>query len=389
MAPQRNPFEILGILPDAEVEVIGAACRALARKYYPDLNPGASAQELTRRMVDINWAREELDRDRDRWRERVLSSWPASPGRDGGGAVIDVSPSVVTLPGRAGASALLHARGLGDAGEIKASFAVDLPIRLVRAPASDGSALFELTMRDDFVSDIRESLVVSVELHAPGHVTRRVFVSIVPLDESILEQRYGQRVGVARLASANARIAFGKYRGWRFSEIAVGEPRYLEWVLREGAGSRIERESARMALEETGHRLRGRAGRLWTFLTKAPSTRSLPRRAVGESQPIPAALPDRERPAECVELFDACFRPGVRLGASRDPVLRSSGRGVAARRPAPGRQLRVGLTASRRARPCSGPARSAPTRGGGDTPLRRGRRPSSSGCPPRSVMPWR
>lgn len=38
---QRDPYEVLGVQPDASEVVIRDAYRALARRYHPDLHPGA------------------------------------------------------------------------------------------------------------------------------------------------------------------------------------------------------------------------------------------------------------------------------------------------------------------------------------------------------------
>ena len=65
MSEVRNPFRILGLSPDAEIEVVRAAHRVLARKYHPDLNLRPDAQ---RQMRDINWAKDELEHDLAKWR---------------------------------------------------------------------------------------------------------------------------------------------------------------------------------------------------------------------------------------------------------------------------------------------------------------------------------
>lgn len=54
---QRDPFRILQISPDAELEVIEAAYRSLARKYHPDVSSTSSSNA---RMKDINWAHDIL-----------------------------------------------------------------------------------------------------------------------------------------------------------------------------------------------------------------------------------------------------------------------------------------------------------------------------------------
>ncbi len=76
--PSRTPFDILGISPEAEAEVIQAAYRTLARKYHPDTNPGVPPGKLNARMVELNWARAELERDLAGWRTRGRAHQPDS-----------------------------------------------------------------------------------------------------------------------------------------------------------------------------------------------------------------------------------------------------------------------------------------------------------------------
>jgi curved DNA-binding protein CbpA len=75
-----SPFQVLGISPDAEPEVILAAYRALARKYHPDVNPGVPPEQLNARMKQINWAKAELEHDRAGWRMRVRRSEARASG---------------------------------------------------------------------------------------------------------------------------------------------------------------------------------------------------------------------------------------------------------------------------------------------------------------------
>lgn len=54
---QRNPYHFLQVAENADIEVINAAYRQLARKYHPDTtNPTASEEK----MRDINWAHDLL-----------------------------------------------------------------------------------------------------------------------------------------------------------------------------------------------------------------------------------------------------------------------------------------------------------------------------------------
>ena len=54
----RDPYEVLGVSPDASDEEIKRAYRALAKKYHPDLNPGD--QEAARKMQEVNEAYERI-----------------------------------------------------------------------------------------------------------------------------------------------------------------------------------------------------------------------------------------------------------------------------------------------------------------------------------------
>ena len=53
-----NPYQILGVSPDASDEEIKKAYRALAKKYHPDLNPGDKA--AAQKMQEINAAYEQI-----------------------------------------------------------------------------------------------------------------------------------------------------------------------------------------------------------------------------------------------------------------------------------------------------------------------------------------
>lgn len=53
-----NPYQILGVSPDASDEEVKQAYRRLAKKYHPDLNPGD--QEAARRMQEVNAAYDQI-----------------------------------------------------------------------------------------------------------------------------------------------------------------------------------------------------------------------------------------------------------------------------------------------------------------------------------------
>ena len=54
----RDPYQVLGVSPDASDEEIKKAYRRLAKKYHPDLNPGDKA--AAQKMQEINAAYEQI-----------------------------------------------------------------------------------------------------------------------------------------------------------------------------------------------------------------------------------------------------------------------------------------------------------------------------------------
>ncbi len=80
MVERRDPFKILQVQPDADLDVVRAAYRALARRIHPDA--GAPLDEAAeRRMSDLNWAYA-LVRDpmkRRQWEEDRRREPPPTP----------------------------------------------------------------------------------------------------------------------------------------------------------------------------------------------------------------------------------------------------------------------------------------------------------------------
>ena len=54
----RDPYQVLGVSPDASDEEIKKAYRALAKKYHPDLNPGDEV--AAQKMQEINAAYDQI-----------------------------------------------------------------------------------------------------------------------------------------------------------------------------------------------------------------------------------------------------------------------------------------------------------------------------------------
>lgn len=312
MAAEKNPFDILGINASAEDVVINAAYKALARRYHPDMNPGVAPAELDARMKELNWAKDELERDRAVWRSRAPAAQsthvngtarsgkcaPPSGSSSGVGtpaAAIEVDQQVLFLTGYPGATASFRASvAEQSATSIRARFREGV-IELERLASSDAGVSFRVTVRRDFTAPLADSVVEMIDLVAPGCIGAKVFASIQPLTAEAMQQRPALgRIAPARFASPDALISFGKHRGTRFREIAIVEPGYLHWMLREGAGSLIEQSCARLALAEVEAR---------TTLPSARQSRRARVQAVpaqsseSVSEPAkPLALPDPNRP---------------------------------------------------------------------------------------------
>jgi hypothetical protein len=194
---ERTPFEILGVSPDAEPEVIAAAYRALAKKHHPDVIGEGASQA---RMRDLNWARDELQRDLAGWRTRVAQPAPptdrgggasataASAARPGDGATrrrsrrkeslgVTVQPSFIFLDGRKGATATVRTYADDVArGAIKARFG-EGAIDVQRTGDSASGSTFRVTVAADLPSGAAP-FVEHITFRAPGNSDAIVRVTL-------------------------------------------------------------------------------------------------------------------------------------------------------------------------------------------------------------------
>lgn len=186
-----SPFEILGVAPSAEIEVIRAAYRALAKKYHPDANQGISSRELNRRMTQINWAMDELERDLEGWRakvdsmrrertefEEVLTEEPQHREHTRSDRIAVRPQNLKLIAGRSSGK-ILSATAPGiSAKEIRSRFRSGR-IRVRRATSpSPAEAIFRITATND--STLQEATTETIEIVAPGFPPAKVDITIVP-----------------------------------------------------------------------------------------------------------------------------------------------------------------------------------------------------------------
>lgn len=77
---RRDPYRILGVLPEADPDVVRAAYRVLARKLHPDNQAGPMDLVTDRKIKDLNWAYAQV-RDpaaRHHFEQQRVASAPAT-----------------------------------------------------------------------------------------------------------------------------------------------------------------------------------------------------------------------------------------------------------------------------------------------------------------------
>jgi curved DNA-binding protein CbpA len=211
-----DPYKTLQVDPEAEGEVIAAAYRRLARKYHPDVAPGA---EAAARMAAINAAWEAIGDPARRVafdRERAVRA--ALERRDAEAAGTPSSRSG-SMPGRTTSSRDARApdaRGPGTSGPGGPS--TDRPPETVSSDWTSGRS----TVGSRYDQSMHRADGTGAAGPPPGSPSGSV-------------------------------LGFGRYAGWSLGEIARGDLEYIEWLDRMPIG-RPYRDEIDAILRRSGRR---------------------------------------------------------------------------------------------------------------------------------------
>lgn len=208
--PGFDPYKVLQIDPEADVEVIQVVYRRLARKYHPDVAPGP---EAAARMLELNSAFEILGDEarRERYdRDRALRERAAIPGD--GPTRGPSAPGGAPAPARSGPTGTAPDPG----------------------PFGVGGTPRPQTVSRDWTSG--RSTV------GEGYDPTRM--------------RTADGEGAAGPPPGNPSgtvLNFGRYAGWSLGEIARYDLEYLEWLDRMAIG-RAYRDEVDGLLRKAGRR---------------------------------------------------------------------------------------------------------------------------------------
>ncbi|MEO8228203.1 MAG: J domain-containing protein [Chloroflexota bacterium] len=215
-APDFDPYKVLQVDPEADLEIIALVYRRLARKFHPDVSPGPDAAA---RMLEINRAMELLGdpiRRETFDRERVARERSAGQGAGAGSW-----PAGERGPTGVSGSAGPGGAGPGGAGDPATAGGQGAPIR-------------PQTVSRDWTSG-RSTL-------GGGY------------DPSRMRTADGEgAAGPPPGDPSGTVLNFGRYAGWSLGEIARKDLEYLEWLDRMAIG-RAYRDEVDGLLRNAGRR---------------------------------------------------------------------------------------------------------------------------------------
>lgn len=203
MADAFDPYKTLQVDPEAEDEVIQAAYRRLARKYHPDVAPGA---EAAARMAAINAAWERLG---DPVKRAMYDRERATQARSGAASHAATNPpaSRPTTP----------------------------------SPPSPGGAGAGTSAGQRPPEEVSGDWTSGRSTHGGGY------------DDSMRQSDGYGAAGPPPGRPSGTVLTFGRYAGWSMGEIARQDLEYLEWLDRAPIG-RNYRDEIDQLLRASGRR---------------------------------------------------------------------------------------------------------------------------------------